>query len=165
MIIPKSRIMTAVSLIVLLAIILPFNLYARETTYNFNSRTSANAALRSLMLPGWGQFFNEQPVKGYIFAGAEVLAIGGAFMFNSKANSTYSDYETKKTESLYSDYTSQVDTANLFVYAAAAIWVVNIFDAYMSAPAETEGARLPDKGFLLEAKSKNEFLLKYRYTF
>jgi|WetSurMetagenome_2_1015567.scaffolds.fasta_scaffold1003127_1 hypothetical protein len=163
--IPKSRTVMVLAVILLLAIVLPFDLYAREATYNFNSQTPSNAALRSLMLPGWGQFFNNQPTKGYIFAGAAVLAVGGAFMMYSKANSTYSDYETKRTATLYDDYTSQVDTANLFVYAAAAIWVVNIFDAYMSAPSEAEGACLPNKGFALEAKSRNEFLLKYRYAF
>ncbi len=110
---------------------------AREATYNFNSKSSGNAALRSLMLPGWGQFFNEQPTKGYIFAGAELILIGTAFMSYSGANSTYSDYETQRTTALYDDYSSKIGTANMFVYAAAAIWVGNVIDAYLSADSGT----------------------------
>lgn len=110
---------------------------AREETYNFNSQSPLNASLRSLMLPGWGQFFNEQPAKGLIFAGAELVAIGTAFMMYSGANSTYSDYETQRTTALYDDYSSKIDTANMFVYLAAAIWTGNVFDAYLSADSGT----------------------------
>lgn len=106
---------------------------AREAESNFDTPSPGNAALRSLMLPGWGQFFNEQPTKGFIFAGAEIVAIGAAVMMNSSANSIYSDYETKRTQTLYNDYSSKMDTANMFVYVAAAIWVGNVIDAYFSA--------------------------------
>ncbi|MDD5259995.1 MAG: DUF5683 domain-containing protein [bacterium] len=110
---------------------------AREAVSNFNSHTPGNAALRSLMLPGWGQFFNGQPTKGYIFAGAEIVAIGAAVMMNSSANSIFNEYETQRTQTLYNDYSSKVDTANMFVYAAAAIWVGNVIDAYFSADSGT----------------------------
>jgi hypothetical protein len=110
---------------------------AREAAYNFNSKSPTNAALRSLMLPGWGQFFNEQPTKGFIFAGAELIAVGTAFMMYSSASSTYSDYETQRTTALYNDYSDKVDSANMFAYAAAAIWVGNVIDAYFSADSGT----------------------------
>lgn len=109
------------------------SLVSAEETYNFNSKSPMNAAVRSLILPGWGQFFNEQPTKGLIFAGAELIAIGTAFMMSSSANSAYSDYETQRTTALYDDYSSKIDTANMFVYLAAAIWMGNVVDAYLSA--------------------------------
>ena len=109
---------------------------AQEEDYNFNSKSPMNAAVRSLMLPGWGQFFNEQPTKGLIFAGAELVAIGTAFMMYSSANSTYNDYETQRTTALYDDYSSKIDTANMFVYASAAIWIGNVIDAYLSADSD-----------------------------
>jgi len=127
---------------------------AREETYNFNTKSPGNAALRSLMLPGWGQFFNEQPTKGMIFAGAELVAIGTAFMMSSKANSTYSDYETKRTSSLYDDYSSQINTANMFVYAAAAIWVGNIIDAYLSGDSETSTPKKKSSAIKKSSKKK-----------
>lgn len=127
---------------------------AREETYNFNSKSPMNASLRSLMLPGWGQFFNEQPTKGLIFAGAELIAVGTAFMMSAKANSTYSDYETKRTSSLYDDYSSQIDTANMFVYLAAAIWAGNVFDAYLSADSGTSTKSIKSK------KSKKSSTIK-----
>lgn len=116
-----------------MVVFMSVSLVSAEGTYNFDSKSPGNAALRSLMLPGWGQFFNEQPTKGFIFAGAELIAIGTAFMMYSGANSTYSDYETQRTTALYDDYSSKIDTANMFVYLAAAIWAGNVFDAYLSA--------------------------------
>ncbi len=106
---------------------------AQEAESNFNTPSPGNAALRSLMLPGWGQFFNEQPTKGYIFAGAEIIALGTAYMMYSSADSAYEDYEKQRTGSAYDDYSSKVDSANMFIYAAAAIWVGNVIDAYFSA--------------------------------
>lgn len=127
---------------------------AREETYNFNTKSPLNAAARSLMLPGWGQFFNEQPTKGLIFAGAELIAIGTAFMMSSKANSTYSDYETKRTNTMYDDYSSQINTANMFVYAGAAIWLGNIIDAYLSADSGT--GRKNEKSRSIKKSSKKK---------
>ena len=37
-------------------------------------RTTAGAVYRSLLLPGWGQVYNRQPVKAGLFAGAEAAA-------------------------------------------------------------------------------------------
>lgn len=165
----KAKVWGAALVAVLLAVIIPFNLSAAERTYNFNERTPGNAALRSLILPGWGQFFNGQQTKGYIFLGAEVIAIGAAVMQNSKANSDYSDYEDKRTNDLYDTYSKDVDTANLFVYLAAAIWIGNIADAYFSADninaIEAPESRLPNRGFYLAAKDTKQVNLIYRYTF
>ncbi|MDD5132624.1 MAG: DUF5683 domain-containing protein [bacterium] len=127
---------------------------AREAAYNFNTHTPGNSALRSLMLPGWGQFFNEQPTKGLIFAGAELIALGTAFMTYSSADSTYSDYETQRTAALYDDYSSKIDTANMFVYAAAAIWVGNVIDAYLSA--DNKPAPKSKKSSALKKNSKKK---------
>ncbi|MDD5491973.1 MAG: hypothetical protein PHV60_04755 [bacterium] len=129
---------------------------AREAAYNFNTKSPSNAALRSLMLPGWGQFFNEQPTKGFIFAGAELIAVGTAFMMYSSANSTYSDYETQRTAALYDDYSSKVDSANMFVYAAAAIWVGNVIDAYLSADSGTSSKSKKSSTLKKNSKKKKK---------
>lgn len=109
----------------------PWTAWSNERAYNFKAQTPMNAALRSLLIPGLGQFFNEQPTKGFILVGAEAASIGVAFMLHSKANSTYEDYEQKRTDALYDDYSSQFDTANMFVYLSAAIWAWNVVDAYL----------------------------------
>lgn len=121
---------------VICILMLPWQAWSNESAYNFKAQIPMNAALRSLLIPGWGQFFNEQPTKGLILVGAEAVAIGGAFMLHSKANSTYEDYEQKRTDTLYDDYSSQFDTANMFVYLSAAIWAWNVVDAYISTGGE-----------------------------
>lgn len=142
-----------------------WSLSARERTYSFDEPTSANAAIRSMILPGWGQFFNGQPLKGMLFAGAEIGTIAGAFLMYSKANTTYDDYEKQRTESLYDDYSKQIDNTNLFIYLAAAIWAGNIFDAYLSGGSDTEDEDLLSQKFSLEAKGYNQVTLMYRYKF
>lgn len=116
---------------VLCILMVPWQVWA-ESTYNFKEKSPTNSALRSLILPGWGQLLNEQPTKVLIFAGAEAISIGTAFIMYSKANSTYDEYEEKRTDALYDDYSSQIDTANMFVYLSAGIWVWNVVDAYLS---------------------------------
>jgi TM2 domain-containing membrane protein YozV len=151
----------------------PYGAAARERTYNFDEPTPANAMMRSMILPGWGQFYNGQPLKGLLFAGVEIAAVGGAFVMYSKANTTYSDYETKRTDDLYTDYSKQIDTTNLFIYLAAAIWAGNILDAYLSAdsgagnmgPESEEESKSPGRGFYLQAKGTRQLGLSYRYTF
>ncbi|GEM_PF-1695292 len=165
----KGKVWGVALVAVLLAVIIPFNLLAAERTYNFDERTPGNASLRSLILPGWGQFFNGQDTKGYIFLGAAAVAIGAAVMENSKANSAYSDYDAKRTSDLYDTYSKDVDTANLFVYLAAAIWIGNVADAYFSADninaIQEPESMLPNRGFYLAAKDTKQVNLIYRYTF
>ena len=36
------------------------------------------AAFRSMIFPGWGQFYNDRPKKGGIILGAELFAAGSA---------------------------------------------------------------------------------------
>lgn len=143
-------------LVVAMAVVMlmSISMVSAEEAYNFNTHSPMNASLRSLMLPGWGQFFNEQPTKGLIFAGAELVLIGTAFMTYSSANSTYSDYETQRTATLYDDYSSKIDTANMFVYAAAAIWVGNVIDAYLS------GDSAPSVKSTKSSKSKKSTTIK-----
>ena len=37
---------------------------------------------RSLIVPGWGQSYNRQPVKGLVFGGLAVATIGGAVAYH-----------------------------------------------------------------------------------
>ncbi len=104
--------------------------------FRFGDETPTNAAVRSAILPGWGQFFNQQPIKGYITGGAVAGLVTASILMYSKAESTYSDYEKKgsKDDDLYDDYKSEVRTTNILVAITAAAWIYNIVDAYVFSP-------------------------------
>jgi hypothetical protein len=127
----------------------------------FNAWTPGNAMLRSLILPGWGQFFNEQNTKGYIFAGTEVVLLGTALMLYSQSNSTYDDY--KNGQASYDDYTKKVDTTNMVVGVFAAVWIYNVIDAYIGAFEPTDQQSLLRKEGLTVAMN-NDLGLSVIYT-
>ncbi len=92
-------------------------------------KTPEGALIRSLALPGWGQFYNDESTKGYIFAGAAGALTVTSILLYLDAESTYDDYEDGKAS--YSDYTKKIDTTNIFVGITAAVWIYNAVDAYM----------------------------------
>ncbi|MFH1784639.1 MAG: DUF5683 domain-containing protein [bacterium] len=134
-----------------------------EEETGFSAWTPKNAALRSLMLPGWGQFFNEQPTKGYIFAGTEIILLGTTLVMYNQANSTYDDYENGKAT--YDDYSKKLDTVNMVVGVMAAVWIYNVIDAYVNASYEEEVSLLPKDGFAMEVKNTEQVSLLYRKKF
>ena len=119
---------------------------AKPTAYSFSDETPANSAIRSLILPGWGQFFNEQNKKGYIIAGAAIATFAGAYMYYAKANSTYDDYADAgiKNGPLYSDYETQANQAMLVSLLCAGVWIYGVVDAYINGKSKDAQA---DAGF------------------
>lgn len=109
-------------------------------------RSTTDAVYRSVLLPGWGQFYNREPVKGVVFASAEVLALGGALTFHLLGASAEDEYKSATPESLgasAADASSQIvelrETAesryqirNVMLYTAAGIWAYNVLDAWMN---------------------------------
>jgi len=64
---------------------------AREKTKTSGTRSPVVAGLLGI-LPGAGQFYNKQTIKGYVFAGAEVIALAGtlySFSQSKEAEDTY----------------------------------------------------------------------------
>ncbi|GEM_PF-3203116 len=55
-------------------------------------RYPVNAIFRSMLVPGWGQFFNNQPKKGYLIMGTEVVLIASAAVFHFYAANYYDEY-------------------------------------------------------------------------
>jgi hypothetical protein len=104
--------------------------------YNFGERTPLNAGLRSAILPGWGQFFNGQSAKGYILVGSAVVSGAAAILMYNKAENTYNEYKDngRIDGKLYDDYTSQINSANMFVYLYAAVWTFGVVDACVGVP-------------------------------
>jgi hypothetical protein len=125
--------------------------------------TPTNAALRSALLPGWGQHFNEQYTKGYIVFGVFIVSAFGAFYFNAQADSKYEDYMELglKDNSLFDDYESDYNTSRILTFTAIAAWVYAVADAYF-----TNKARQPKKNYVFNVyHEKDAFGIKYGRKF
>ncbi|NQV15928.1 hypothetical protein HQ531_10765 [bacterium] len=98
-------------------------------------RYPITAAFRSLIVPGWGQFYNDKPTKGSLVLGAEtVLAISTVvsyLMYKQSLNS----YERAGNSELAQSSYDEVETYSKMNWgslgALGTVWVYGIIDAYM----------------------------------
>ena len=99
-------------------------------------RSRGDAAFRSLLVPGLGQFYNRQPAKGWFFAGASAGLAGAAVGFHLAGASAYDRYHKAATSAeatrLYDQASSRYTTRNWLLVGLAAAWAANVVDAYTS---------------------------------
>lgn len=104
-------------------------------------RSRGDAAFRSLLVPGLGQFYNRQPAKGWAFAGTEAVLLGGALAFHLSGTKAYDDYKafsggggapSAEATRLYDQASSRFRTRNWLLVGAGAVWAVNLVDAWIS---------------------------------
>lgn len=105
-------------------------------------RSRKDAVFRSALLPGFGQLYNRQPKKALAFAAAEVAVLGGAVAFHLAGAAAESDYESRTTAGdLGSDPAAAAADLrelaeeryawrNVLLWTGAAIWALNVIDAY-----------------------------------
>ena len=81
------------------------------------------AMLRSLLVPGWGQFYNGQWLKGVLIAGAEIGLTANAVVLNQWAQQT-----TDEVERFYYQ-----DSRNLSYWLLAGTVLFSVVDAFVDA--------------------------------
>ena len=83
------------------------------------ARSARGAMLRSLALPGWGQFYNRRPLKGSLIAAAQVSSTVAFFVRRGQLNQRPS-----------------VDASperNIFLYTTIGLILFSMGDAYVDA--------------------------------
>jgi TolB-like protein len=110
-------------------------------------RTKSGAVFRSTLIPGWGQFYNRQPVKGGIILGAEAALVGAAVAMHLLGMSDEDEYRDSSFALKYPDLDAAelgvkaqqlresaedfYELRNIFIYSAVGVWLYNILDAYL----------------------------------
>lgn len=106
-------------------------------------RSKLDAAYRSLILPGWGQFYNGEKIKGGIITLAEIGLFATATVMHLKGANKEDEYKKldctdqgneciDKVQKLRSEGEDFYKMRNYFIYGGAAVWVLNVLDAYLS---------------------------------
>ena len=119
-------------------------------------RSKKDAAFRSLLVPGWGQIYNREPAKGYVFMGAVGASIATGVVLHSLGSSAERDYKNAQTPeqlcaaagkpvdqctpedqqaaagSLRSKAENRYTARNVALAVAGGLWLLNLLDAYIS---------------------------------
>lgn len=97
-------------------------------------KTKADMAWRSALLPGAGQFYNNEKTKGYIYSIMFLASIGGIIKFTLDEQSAVSKYENTNVD--FDKYYKDAETAQMMVYipigTAALFWTLSVVDCFMS---------------------------------
>lgn len=100
--------------------------------FDLTSHTRRNAAIRSALVPGWGQSFNGDKTKGLLlFLTTTAAAVGSVVRYNS-ARHSYDDYKAQgiKNSSLFDDYEDARLQAMVLGSAALVLYGFGILDAH-----------------------------------
>ena len=105
-------------------------------SYIFVEDIRPMAALRSLVFPGWGQYYKEQKSKAYIFGitflTTSVITIATYSVERNYREEYLNESNPSKIEARYNDYNGMSKTRRVFQYTAIAIWAAGIGDALFS---------------------------------
>ena len=95
------------------------------------------AAFRSMIFPGWGQFYNDKPRKGSIILGSELLMAASTISSYILYKQSKDAYDRSTQRDVASDNYSemekyaQINWVSLGVMGG--IWLVAIYDSYIDA--------------------------------
>lgn len=104
---------------------------------------------RSALLPGWGQFYNREPVKGWIIGGLSLATLGatvGTYVIGDGARKQYLDYPAgtpaASFDTAYGTWESMASLNNTFAITFLALYTFNLVDAVISAKPSTRAIGL-----------------------
>jgi hypothetical protein len=125
----------------------------QTVTFSLPSKTTAGAFTRSLVLPGWGQVYQQKRTRAWVYSLGFIGSAAGSVFYTNKYNSAVNDYDVirdqyskaveegeilrlnKVMNDAYDDITGAENIRNLFYIGTAVIWLWNITDALLLPPA------------------------------
>ncbi len=104
--------------------------------YVFEKDPRPSAAWRSVLLPGWGQYFKKQPDRAYwiggIFMGSAVLTTLSFFQENKYKNLYHKETNPVQIPGLYDTYNTWSKYRRVMSYITLSAWVLSFADALWS---------------------------------
>ena len=97
-------------------------------------KTPLNAALRSAGVPGWGQIYNGDTIRGVGYIAAAAGFAGTAIVSAELGRQARNDYQknTPSTVDRREDGNTHYDRVNLALAGFGVVWVASVLDAYFT---------------------------------
>lgn len=96
-------------------------------------KNPTSALLRSAALPGWGQFYNEKPLKGIIFGTVEIGLAVWLVQEHLAAERARKDYLISGDPADEASYYSHRNRRLDLIWYTAGAWIIGMLDAYVDA--------------------------------
>ena len=90
------------------------------------TRNPTGALLRSAVLPGWGQFYNHEPLKGVVLGSVELGLLGWLIAEHIAS-------ENARTENDDPSYQIHSQRRLDLIWYTSAAWLFGMLDAYVDA--------------------------------
>ncbi len=106
----------------------------REQVYERKSQLVATGL--SAVLPGAGQLYNDEPIKGYSIAGVEAVLIGAAIAFHVIGSGHEDDYNKNRPDTVdsRSEAEDNYELRNIMLWSALGVWALQLLDAATTTP-------------------------------
>ncbi len=106
-------------------------------------KTRWGATYRSMVAPGWGQFYNEEPIKGGVFLAAELGAVAAAIGLHFAGKAVEDEYNSLDEQDFIKNPSRHDDlekkrqnlwlARDIMFGAIAGVWLINVLDAAINA--------------------------------
>lgn len=97
------------------------------------------AAIRSFLLPGWGQHYKGETAKGWLFTSLWGAALTGTVVAHLQRRQAQHTYETEndpdRIRDRYASFNAWHKARNNLALATAGIWLLSYLDALITRPA------------------------------
>lgn len=117
-------------------------------------KSPRGAILRSALIPGWGQWYNEQKLKALVVFSGEMALLGTAVYYNQLAVKSTMDYERE-----FYEY-----NRGRFLWWLLGVHLINILDAYVDAHLWNFDTG-PDLSFRGSMREGKEILIAFSWRF
>jgi hypothetical protein len=98
----------------------------------FDDDLMKNCAIRNLIVPGWGQIYSGNTIKGIILSTLSTATLASMIHYISDANKKEDDYLNESTEELmqgkYDSYNKSYKIRNALIISYAAVWLFSQLD-------------------------------------
>jgi len=133
-----------------------------------NTYSFSEAGLKSLIVPGWGQFYKKQNTKGLLFMIAGIGSIGSFLNANNQYNYNMNRSQETSNLDLRKEYVKKANDftsiKNISLAAAAVTWIWSAIDA-TSTKGATKYAQNNKLNLNFASNPTNGLALNLKYKF
>jgi len=117
-----------------------------------NEKSPIFALLCSLLLPGGGQFYTENNLKGVLFFAAQTCMLSVILYEHQKAENSWLRYKRTGDPAYYEDYSHYKEKRDDHLWWGGLIWGLSCADAYIDAHFYRFNAEMSLKIVILEIR-------------